>query len=382
MTETDTPDVTDSPDVTDTPDATGSPDMTDSPRVLVAGETLVDLVAPDEPMVTADAFDARVGGAPANVAAGLAALDEPAWLWTRVGEDGFGERCRRTLDAHGVPDRFVEVDAERETTVAFAARETAGDDDLAFTFYRGADRHLGESAGPSETGVPDDEGATDPVDALDGVDVVVVGGIALASEPARSAVLDLARAAADADCTLVFDPNARPAAWPDDDFQTVTEQVLALADVVKATPADLAAAGFDVASITPGADDTEPRPASAPALAEAVCERGPHTTFLTLGSDGAAAASTHRSPFGRGGATHHGYDVDAVDPTGAGDAFLAAVVAELATGATDPYAILDVATATGALATTNPGALPSLPDRDAVDALVADDSIGGDGGGA
>ncbi|WP_227131494.1 carbohydrate kinase family protein [Halorubellus salinus] len=341
------------------------------PRVLVAGETLVDLVAPDASIATAEAFDARVGGAPANVAAGLAALDEPAWLWTRVGDDGFGERCRRTLDAHGVPDRFVEVDPERETTVAFAARERAADDDLAFTFYRGADRHLGE--GPA---------AARPTDALDDVDVVVVGAVTLASEPARSAVLDLARAAADADCTLVFDPNARPAAWPDDDFQTVTEQVLALADVVKATPADLAAAGFDVASITPGADGTRPGPGDAPALAEAVCERGPHTTFLTLGSDGAAAASTHRSPFGRGGATHHGYDVDAVDPTGAGDAFLAAVVAELAGGATDPYAVLDAATATGALAATERGALPSFPDRDAVDALVADDSIGGDGGAA
>ncbi|WP_323675069.1 PfkB family carbohydrate kinase [Halorubellus sp. PRR65] len=335
---------------------------TDSPRVLVAGETLVDLVAPDAPMATADAFDARVGGAPANVAAGLAALDEPAWLWTRLGDDGFGERCRRALDAHGVPDRFVEVDAERATTVAFAARERGDAPDLAFTFHRGADRHLGQ--GPV---------AASPTDAFADVDVVVVGGISLAADPARSAVLDLARAAADADCTLVFDPNARPAAWPDDEFRTVTEQVLALADVVKATPADLAAVGFDVASITPGSERGAPSPSDAPALAEAVCERGPHTTFLTLGSDGAAAASTHRSPFGRGGATHHGYDVDAVDPTGAGDAFLAAVVAELADGATDPYSVLDVATAAGALATTARGAMPALPGRDAVDALVADD---------
>ena len=56
-----------------------------------------------------------------------------------------------------------------------------------------------------------------------------------------------------------------------------------------------------------------------------------------------------------------------------------AVVAELAAGATDPYAVLDVATATRALATTNPGALPSFPDREAVDALVADDGIDASG---
>jgi fructokinase len=346
------------------------------PRVLVAGETLVDLVAPEASMATAESFDARVGGAPANVAAGLAALDEPAWLWTRVGADGFGDRCRNALAAQGVPGRFVEVDPERETTIAFAATadadgREAGGDDLAFTFYRHADQHLGA---PTESENEDRDHATaDPQVVLDGVSVLVVGGIALAAEPARSAILDLVEAARDADCTVVFDPNARPTAWPDDEFQAVTERVLALADVVKATPGDLAAAGLDVVEITPGDGASPPGPDAAPALAREVCERGPHTVFLTLGGEGAAAASTNRSPFGRGGASHYGYDVDVVDPTGAGDAFLAAVVAELAAGATDPYGVLDVATAAGALATTRTGAMPALPDRGAVDELVGTD---------
>jgi len=343
------------------------------PRVLVAGETLVDLVAPDASPATAALFAPRVGGAAANVAAALATLGEPAALWTRVGADGFGDRCRATLDDHGVPDGYVEVDPERETTVAVAAREDDADADLAFSFYRSADRYLGT-----------DPGSCDPTDALDEFDVVVVGGIALAADPARSTVLALVREAVDRDCTVVFDPNARTAAWRDDEYAAVVEDLLELADVVKATPDDLAAAGFDVADATPTAD-ARPGPAAAPALAEAVCDRGPHTTFLTLGAAGAAAASTHRSPFGRGGASHHGHDVDAVDPTGAGDAFLAAVVAALAADATDPYAVLDVATAAGALATTERGATPALPDRDAVDDLAGSDALdelAGDDGGA
>jgi len=349
---------------------------TDStPRVLVAGETLVDMVAADATAVDAEAFDARVGGAPANVAAGLAALDEPAALWTRVGDDGFGDRCRRALDAAGVPDDYVEVDPDRETTVAFATREAADADDLAFSFYRHADRYLGEPDSDRQRGHADDAVAADPASALADVSLVVVGGIALSAEPSRSAILDLLDAAADADCTVVFDPNARPAAWAAGEFERTVERVLAVADVVKATPADLAAAGFDVDAFTPGDDARPASPDAAPSLARAVCERGPHTTFLTLGRDGAAAASTHHSPFGRGGASHFGYDVDAVDPTGAGDAFLAAVVAELAAGATDPYAVLDVATATGALATTQRGAMPALPDRAAVDELVATDGL-------
>jgi fructokinase len=354
---------------------------TDSqPRVLVAGETLVDLVAPGASLAAADAFTPRVGGAPANVAAGLAALDEPAALWTRLGADGFGDRCRRALADHGVPDDYVEVDANRETTVAFAAREGDADPDLAFSFHRSADQYLGTTPG-----------ARDPSDALDDVDVLVVGGVALAADPARTAILDLVHSATTRDCTVVFDPNARPATWTADAYAAVTEDLLALADVVKATLADLAAAGFDVAGATQSTDesderlgDARPGPATAPALAEAVCERGPHTAFVTLGADGAAAASTHRSPFGRGAASHYGHDVDAVDPTGAGDAFLAAVVAELAAGATDPYAVLDVATAAGALATTDRGAMPALPDREAVDELAGSDALdersGDDGG--
>ena len=349
------------------------PDTDSQPRVLVAGETLVDLVAPDASLATANSFTPRVGGAAANVAAALATLGEPAALWTRVGTDDFGDRCRRALADHGVPDDHVEIDPERETTIAFAAREDDADADLAFSFHRGADRSLGT-----------DPGACDPASDLDAFDVVVVGGIALAADPARSAILALAREADDRDCTVVFDPNARPAAWTADAYPAVVEELLGLADVVKATPDDLAAAGFDVVDATPSSD-ARPGPAAAPGLAEAVCERGPHTTFLTLGAAGAAAASTHRSPFGRGAASHYGHDVDAVDPTGAGDAFLAAVVAELAADATDPYAVLDVATAAGALATTERGAMPSLPDRDAVDDLAGnvalDELATGDGGG-
>lgn len=332
------------------------------PRVLVAGETLVDLVATDASLADADAFSARAGGAPANVAAGLAALEEPAWLWTRVGADGFGERCRGALEARTVPERFVEIDPERRTTVAVAGG--AGDvdaEDHDFGFYRAADEHLGSG-----------DAGRDPTAVLDAVSVLVVGGIALATDPARSAALDLVATATDADCTVVFDPNARPRAWRDGAFPTVVDRVLEHADVVKATPGDLAAAGFDVDDHR---DDGAVPPSAGPELARAVCDRGPHTAFLTLGGAGAVAASTDGSPFGRGGATHAGHDVDAVDPTGAGDAFLAGVVAELARGATDPYVVLDVATAAGALATTDDGAMPALPDRAAVDALV--DADGG-----
>lgn len=338
-----------------------------APRVLVAGETLVDCVPADDTVAGTDAFVPRAGGAPANVAAGLCALDEPAWLWTRIGDDGFGDRCRRALDDRGVPLDHVELDADRRTSVAFAGTAPRNDEpgktavagqdaDHEFAFYRDADRYLGTGDGSQ---MPD-------ADVLGAVEVVVVGGIALANDPAQAAVLDLVDAAAAADCTVVFDPNARPAAWAAGEFERVTRTLLDVADVVKATPGDLALAGRT-------GDDPVAEAEDALALAERICDRGPEATFLTLGADGAVAATTDRSPFGRRTATHTGYPVDVVDPTGAGDTFLAAVVAELARGTDDVDVILDVATAAGALATTKPGGIPALPTREEIDERIASD---------
>jgi ribokinase len=58
-----------------------------------------------------------------------------------------------------------------------------------------------------------------------------------------------------------------------------------------------------------------------------------------------------------------------VDTTGAGDAFCGALAAAIADGRALPHAVR-FAAAAGALATETHGAVPSLPHRAAVDALV------------
>lgn len=62
--------------------------------------------------------------------------------------------------------------------------------------------------------------------------------------------------------------------------------------------------------------------------------------------------------------------VVAIDATGAGDAFVGAITVALLEGM-DPAQALRFACAAGALAATRPGAQPSLPTREEVDALVA-----------
>jgi ribokinase len=65
------------------------------------------------------------------------------------------------------------------------------------------------------------------------------------------------------------------------------------------------------------------------------------------------------------------FPVEAIDTTGAGDAFNAGLVVALGRGGMDLPEATRYACACGALATTKVGAQPSLPDDEAVRRLLA-----------
>jgi ribokinase len=95
---------------------------------------------------------------------------------------------------------------------------------------------------------------------------------------------------------------------------------------------------------------------------QALLNKGVPTVIITLGALGALIV--------RPGQTLHieGVSVDAFDTTGAGDAFMASLAVALAEGKTLEEATR-LANVTGALSTTKPGAMPSLPTRDEVEAF-------------
>jgi fructokinase len=310
---------------------------TDTPRVLVAGETLIDFL-PDRPgsLATVESFERRAGGAPANVAVALQRLDEPPTLWSRVGDDQFGDFLVDRLAAAGVDTGHVVRDQTARTGLAFVAHDD--DADRSFTFYRDgtADTRL-------EPGTVTDE-------TLAAHDWVHVGGVTLADEPARAATFDLTTRARRADCTVSFDPNARPELWDEFDFRESCLAAFDDADVVKLTPEDAAAADLP----------TEPT-----TLARAVTEHGPHTVLVTMGSEGAVAYATPAAPWTDEGTVevaHDGFTVDVVDTTGAGDAFTAGAIAALAGGESLAEA-LAFGNAVAAVTTTRTGAMTALPTR-------------------
>lgn len=307
------------------------------PSLLIAGETLVDFLPGSQGSLSSvETFTRRPGGAPANVAVALARLDETPWFWTRVGADAFGEDLLATLDAEGLPERYLVSDPDAKTTLAFVAHDEYADRE--FSFYRNgtADTQL-------EPGTVSDAVLAD-------VDWVSVGGVALASGPSRTATLDLAERAREQGASVWFDPNARPELWADD-FPALFTEMLGHADAVKASDEDLAAAGIEGDS-----------PAE---LAAALHELGPDTVFLTMGSSGAYASATAAAPWGPATVSHDGFDVEPVDTTGAGDAFTAGALLALYEGKALAE-VLAFANAVAAVTTTGEGAMTALPDREKV----------------
>lgn len=316
------------------------------PSVLVAGETLVDFI-PDSPgpLAGVETFHRRAGGAPANLAVGLARLDETPWLCTTLSTDPFGEFLADRLASDGLPDQFI-THVDNPTALAFVSHAETGDREFSFHRERTADTVL----------------QTDVVDSgtLSAVDWLVVGGVTLSAEPSRSAVFDLVERAQQVGCRIVFDPNTRPELWTTTDDMTVTiERMLRRTDVLKATWADFEPTGVDTGG---------------EGFADRLLETGPTTVALTEGREGATIVTGSDSQWGRGEWHHPGYAIDTVDTTGAGDAFLAGIVASLVDG-TDPEETLAFANAVAAVSTTESGAIGPLPDRTAVDRFVAERDV-------
>lgn len=256
--------------------------MNDRAAVLTVGEALVDVVvSPD------GRRSEHVGGSPANVAVGLAALGHPSRLTAYLAEDERGDRVRAHLERYGVHLTAGSSAAQR-TSTATAQLDAEGvatyDFDLAWR-------------------VEDQD--------LSGVGHLHTGSIAATLEPGGSTVVELmARARMDG-ATVSYDPNARPTIMgrPEDARQRI-EECVGRSDVVKAS-----------------LEDVEWLYAGAP-VQDVVREWGrlaPLLVVVTRGGEGPLVhLPAHGETFGL-----PAREVAVVDTVGAGDSFMAGLLSGL-----------------------------------------------------
>lgn len=111
-------------------------------KILCIGEALIDMICTDKGRNLSDGenFLKKPGGAPTNVAAAIAALGGEAWLAAKVGADPFGKYLAAVMKEFGVVTRYVIEDKDHFTTFAFVSLMENGERD--FYFNRGADGQL------------------------------------------------------------------------------------------------------------------------------------------------------------------------------------------------------------------------------------------------
>ncbi|HEU4861680.1 MAG TPA: carbohydrate kinase, partial [Chitinophagaceae bacterium] len=111
-------------------------------KILCIGEALIDMICTDKgkPLSEGENFLKKPGGAPTNVAAAIAALGGDVELAAKVGSDPFGQHLVDVMDSFGVSTKWMLKDENYFTTFAFVSLMENGERD--FYFNRGADGQL------------------------------------------------------------------------------------------------------------------------------------------------------------------------------------------------------------------------------------------------
>lgn len=298
-----------------------------SNKIWVTGDAVVDLI-PDGELH----YLKCAGGAPANVAVGIARLGMPSAFIGRVGKDPLGEFMQQTLQAENVNTDFMILDPKQRTSTVIVGLNN-GERSFTFMVNPSADQFLQVSDLPH----------------FQAGEWLHCCSIALIHNPSRETTFEAIRRIKAAGGFFSFDPNLRESLWNGfDEMKSVVMQAVALADVLKFSEEEL--------TLLTEADSLEK------AFEKITALYPEKLIIVTLGKDGALYHLNGNK------AVVAGKALKPVDTTGAGDAFVGGLLAGLAQNSDWQQIerlerIIRQANACGALATTAKGAMSALPNQ-------------------
>ena len=313
--------------------------------IAALGELLIDFTDSGVSPGGMRLFERNPGGAPANVLTAAARFGRRTAFLGKVGNDMHGQFLRDTLADVGIDVSGLVLAEDVFTTLAFVTLNDRGERGFSFARKPGADTCLR----------PEELNAA----VLDGCRVLHVGSLSLTDEPARGATFAAVERAKAAGAVISYDPNYRAALWRDAETAAAhMRSMVPYADVMKLSDEETA--------LLTG--ETDPAAAVAVLLGQGV-----KCAAVTLGAGGALTATadgTRRVP---------GFSVEAVDTTGAGDAFWGGFLHRmLALDKAPEELTADEAAdcarwgnATAAVCVTRRGAIPAMPEPAEAEALLA-----------
>lgn len=328
------------------------------PRVLCIGEALVDRLGPPggDPAVD-QPVDDRLGGAPANVACGLARLGTPVAFLGRLGDDAIGSSFRCLFSERNVNLGALQVDQLRPSRIVLVRRHRDGD-----RVFQGFDGDRGD--GFADQGFAQQEIADRWPSIRGNAQWLLIGSIPLASPMSAAALLWCVEQAVEGGLSIALDVNWRPTFWNAASAPDTGPDAAALEAIkplfVHATLLKLAR---EEALWFFGSDDPE--------LIASTLEKKPDVVV----TDGANPVRWYIQ--GCKGKMHVLAPPLVVDTTGAGDAFTAGMLHQLLEA---PVAVGDqqrvekiirYAAACGALVCQGAGGIDPQPTRQQVETFLA-----------
>ncbi|RUT27901.1 carbohydrate kinase [Paenibacillus zeisoli] len=306
------------------------------PTVFTMGEALIDFI-PHQigvELKEVESFRKAAGGAPANVACAVSRLGGGSAFIGKLGADAFGDFLIATMQNAGVDTSRVIQTKEANTALAFVSLKADGNRD--FSFYRSpsADMLLNEN----EIGAWFNER-----------DILHFCSVDLIEAPVKYAHLKAIFLAKEAGAFISFDPNVRLPLWNDAEScrQTILE-FLPLSHMIKISDEEL--------EFITGIQDEDK------AIASLFVGDVQHIIYTR----GAKGAVWYTRSFE---VSEPGVKVDVIDTTGAGDAFIGALLYQISEmhdfdESIKPEAasrMLAFANKAAAITTTRTGAIPGLP---------------------
>ena len=298
-----------------------------SQKIWVLGDAVVDLIPDGE-----NHYLRCAGGAPANVAVGIARLGGESAFIGRVGKDPLGEFMQQTLQQENVQTSHMILDPQQRTSTVIVGLDN-GERSFTFMVNPSADQFLQVMDLPN----------------FQANEWLHCCSIALINNPSRETTFEAIRRIKAAGGFFSFDPNLRESLWSSfEDMKETVMQAVAFADVLKFSEEELTLL-----------TDTQTLDEAFEKITALYPEK---LIIVTLGKDGARYHLAGKKDIVAGKA------LKPVDTTGAGDAFVGGLLAGLSQHPNWKEIpvleqILRQANACGALATTAKGAMSALPNK-------------------
>lgn len=310
-------------------------------NVFCIGELLIDFVAENQgsDLTKAVQFTKKAGGAPANVACAISKLEGKSSFVGAVGKDAFGQFLKNTLEQHKVEVSELQL-SDTFTTLAFVSIAEDGERD--FVFSRGADQTLEYRATLKEQ--------------FQNQLIHFGAATSFLGGSLEEAYTQYLTDAIDQNAFICFDPNFRGDLWKGRETQFVEKCLPFIAQ------ANLCKFSLEEAQLLSGKKEMYE-------ACDVLHELGADLICITLGAGGTMLSTLSRKE------VVPSTKVNAIDTTGAGDAFIGCLLRQIA-GLEDPHSVVSqfdlalemiaIANKAGAITTTKFGAIDALPSSEDV----------------